>query len=104
MKFCIIKVEFQNKKGSASDVLETFKFALNTFFLVNKMSNYPNPSQFDEQLYSKLTMLPNGETLDIQWIKTRIWHQVNLQIFIFVLRVNEQLLKILYSIHIVPSS
>ena len=37
---------------------------------------YPDPEQFDEQLYANLTKLPCRSIIDVHWIRQNIWPQV----------------------------
>ena len=34
---------------------------------------YPDPREFDEDLYRTLRNLPDGQTLDTAWVRSRIW-------------------------------
>ena len=37
---------------------------------------YPDPAEFDEQLYSNLTILPDLSSINIRWVKQYIWEKV----------------------------
>jgi hypothetical protein len=39
---------------------------------------YPDPTVFDESLYSRLHMLPNGGAIDLAWIRAHVWSEASL--------------------------
>ena len=37
---------------------------------------YPDPSDFDENLYSSIQKLPNNEVMDLKFLQKNIWSEV----------------------------
>ena len=35
--------------------------------------SYPDPSDFDEELYSRLHELPDGGRIDLEWVRSHVW-------------------------------
>ena len=35
--------------------------------------SYPDPSDFDEELYSRLHEMPDGGRIDLEWVRSHVW-------------------------------
>ena len=40
---------------------------------VAPFQSYPDPSDFDEELYSRLHELPDGGRINLEWVRSHVW-------------------------------